>query len=201
MTTRHAYLEAFVARLSDELVLTSVGATARELDALAPRDGSLYRLHLGGTTAVALGLALALPRRRVVAFDGDGGILMGLSILPVMGQYAPPNLTVIVFDNRLYEGGGRLPTLTARGVDLVAIAVAAGIRGAIRVSDVQGFERALDATHWAGAASFILAEAEPGTQAPYNAMDGTENKYRFIHHVEETEGVQVLQGPSRPSAR
>ena len=66
---------------------------------------------------------------------------------------------------------------------------------------MRGFERALDATHGAGAASFILAEAEPGTHAPYNAMDGTENKYRFIHHVEETEGVQVLQGPSRPSAR
>jgi hypothetical protein len=31
-------------------------------------------------------------------------------------QYAPPNLTVIVFDDRLYEGGGRLPTLAARRV-------------------------------------------------------------------------------------
>ena len=52
-----------------------------------------------------------------------------------------------------------------------------------------------------GETGFIVASVEPGTRASYAAMDGTENKYRFIHYIEETEGIQVLQGPARPSVR
>ena len=201
MTTRHEYLERFVARLTDELIITSVGATARELQAIAPRDGSLYRVHLGGAVSMGLGLALALPHRRVVSFDGDGGALMGLSVLPVVGQCQPPNLLVIVFDNQLYEGGGRLPTLTARGTDLVGIAKGAGIANSVRVTDTSGFETALDEAARTSGTSYIVAQAEPGSQVPYAPMDGTENKYRFIAHIEQTEGIQVLQGPGRPAAR
>ena len=201
MTTRRAYLERFVARLTDELIVTSVGASARELQALAPRDGSLYRVQLGGAAALALGLALALPNRRVVAFDGDGGAMMGLSALPVVALQAPPNLLVVVFDNALYEGGGRLPTITAQGTDIAAIARGAGIRHAVAVDGVDAFEAALDEAYGGAGPGYIVAKAEPGSQAPYASMDGTENKYRFIAHVEATEGVQVLQGPARPSGR
>jgi sulfopyruvate decarboxylase subunit beta len=201
MTTRHDYLERFVARLNDELIVTSVGASARELQAMAPRDGSLYRVHLGGATALALGLALALPNRRIVAFDGDGGAMMGLSVLPVVALNAPSNLIVIVFDNALYEGGGRLASITARGTDIAAVARGAGIRNAVAVDGVDAFEIALGEAFRGEGPGYIVARAEPGSQAPYASMDGTENKYRFIHHVEETEGVQVLQGPARQAAR
>lgn len=201
MTTRHEYLERFVSHLTDELIITSVGATARELQAQAPRDGSLYRVHLGGAVSMGLGLALALPNRRVVSFDGDGGALMGLTVLPVVGLEQPPNLLVIVFDNQLYEGGGRLPTLTARGTDLVGIAKGAGIANAVGVDGIDEFDAALDEAGRSSRTGYIVAQAEPGSQVGYAPMDGTENKYRFIAHIEQTEGIQVLQGPGRPAAR
>jgi thiamine pyrophosphate-dependent acetolactate synthase large subunit-like protein len=201
MTTRQQYLEHFISTLGDELILTSVGASARELQALAPREGSLYRVHLGGTTSMAMGLALALPQRQVVAFEGDGGVLMGLSALPVVARQQPSNLLVIVFDNGLYEGGGRLPTITAQGTDIVAIAKGAGITDAVRVSGVDAFATALAESRASGGTGYIVAETVPGSQQPYDPMDGTENKYRFIHHIESTEGVQVLQGPGRSSVR
>jgi thiamine pyrophosphate-dependent acetolactate synthase large subunit-like protein len=201
MTTRQEYLEHFVSRLTDELLLTSVGASARELQALALRDGSLYRVHLGGTTSMAMGLALALPQRRVVAFEGDGGVLMGLSSLTVVGRQQPPNLTVIAFDNGLYEGGGRLPTITSEGTDIVAVARGAGITDAVRVRGVDAFAAALGEAYASGGTGYIVADTEPGSQLPYASLDGTENKYRFINHIEATEGVQVLQGPGRSSVR
>ena len=201
MTTRYQCLQRLAPRITDELIVTSVGATARELHALIPRDGNLYRVHMGGSESLGLGLAMALPHRRVIAFEGDGSVLMGLSALPVIGRYRPPNLLVVVFDNQLYEGGGRLPTMTAQGTDLVALAQAAGIRAALRVEDAEGFDVALEAAFRSGETGYIVASVEPGTSAPYAAMDGTENKYRFIHYIEETEGIQVLQGPARSSAR
>jgi len=201
MTTRYECLSRLASRISDELVVTGPGATARELYELKERDGNLYRVYLGGVTSLALGLALALPQRRVIALEGDGSLLMGLTVLPLLGHYNPKNLLVIVFDNGLYEGAGKLPTLTARGTDLAAVARAAGIRGAREATDVETFEQALDVALQAKDTGFLVAKVDPGSQAPYAALDGIENKYRFVHYVEKTEGVRVFEPPARKSVR
>ena len=83
MTTRHEYLERFVARLTDELLITSVGATARELQAQAPREGSLYRVHLGG----AVSMVVAAQEPMVEAVVGEAGFSSYRSAARhVMGQ-------------------------------------------------------------------------------------------------------------------
>ena len=66
------------------------------------------RVDGDGLREIGLGVALAVPDRSTVVFDGDGNLLMSLGILPmigggpVMGPQRPANLVHVVFDNALY---------------------------------------------------------------------------------------------------
>ena len=82
---------------------------------------------MGGAAAIGLGLALAQPERRVLVITGDGDMLMGLGSLATIAVQQPANLAIVVFDNERYGETGMQPTHTAHGVDLAAMAQAAGI--------------------------------------------------------------------------
>ena len=84
--------------MTEELVITNLANTANEWRSVRPHDGNLYFVGMGMVTPYALGLALALPHRQVLALDGDGGILFELSVLGTLAQTAPDNLCVVVLD-------------------------------------------------------------------------------------------------------
>ena len=116
-------LSALAARAQDALVVTSAGATTLEWSALRPSDGNFRVRTLGLCSSIALGMALGLPHRKVIALDGDGSLLMNLCSLPTIARMQPKNLIHIVFDNQVYEASGCGETATAGGADLVRIAL------------------------------------------------------------------------------
>ncbi len=194
MVTRYELLEILGKRVTDELVVTNIGAVAREWYHIKERDGNLYPVYMSGATPQALGLALAVPHRKVIGLDCDGAVLMGLTALPALAEQDPKNLTIIVFDNEVYGDAGRVPTFTARASDLAGIARSSGIRNAITVRDAAEFTSALDASNKADGATYIVAKVETGYAAvPYAAFDGFENKYRFIRYVERTENIKIIK--------
>ena len=84
--------EAFAGR---PLVMTC-GAPCRELASLGRRPTHLYLLDsMGLAGAVGLGLALA-GKGPLAAVEGDGSLLMGLSVLASIGFHRPPGLTLVV---------------------------------------------------------------------------------------------------------
>src|ERR1700721_2299766 len=84
----------------DAPVGLSLGGIAREMLAVAGRKGNHFISldAVGQTVSVALGLALGLGlgRRRtgdkVIAIEGDGSLLMGLSVLGTVGHLKPGGL-------------------------------------------------------------------------------------------------------------
>src|SRR5262245_57609456 len=132
-------MQALAPMLTDELVVTNVARTGFETKMAMPREGNLYTMGMGLVTPVVLGLALALPHRGVIALDGDGSILLNLGTLSTVGNYAPPNLMSIIFDNESYASTGGLPTATAGKTKLVEIAKGAGISNAVEVSTIEDF--------------------------------------------------------------
>src|SRR5262249_62425170 len=58
----------------------------------------LIGFNMGFATPVGLGLALALPHRRVFILDGDGGVLLLAAVLADLGSQQPPK-AVVVADN------------------------------------------------------------------------------------------------------
>ncbi len=191
-------LEALAKRVDDDLVVTNLGSVAREWFNLNDRDGNLYRPYMGHPTPLALGLALALPERRVIAIDGDGSMLMGLTVLPVLGSQSPSNLVVIVIDNETYEATGGPASLTASGVNLSGMAHAAGVPNTWLVRDLDAFETAIDEAFERKGASFITAKVEASKRrVPYADLEGPENKYRFVRYIERTENLQIIKRPKK----
>src|SRR5277367_4902638 len=139
---RFECMKALGARLKDELVILSLGASVDEWYNAAPhmRSASLFQQQLGCVTPEAFGLAVGLPHRRVISLDTDGGMMFNLGILATLANERPKNLLVIVWDNECYQSIGGPPTHTAAGiVDLAAIARGAGIDDAYTVRTVEEF--------------------------------------------------------------
>ncbi len=193
-------MKVLAARLTDELVILSLGGSVDEWYNAAPhkREASLFQQQLGCVTPEAFGLAVGLPHRRIVALDTDGGLLFNLGILATLANEQPKNLLVVVWDNECYQSIGGPPTHTAAGiVDLAAIARGAGIRQAHPACDLTTFEKLCDEGLQAGELYLIVAKVGP-TLAPglkRKHSDGIEDKYVFVRFVEKTEGVTII-GPS-----
>jgi thiamine pyrophosphate-dependent acetolactate synthase large subunit-like protein len=133
----------------DSPIVLGLGGIAREMLAVAGRKGNHFISldAMGQTVPVALGLALGLGQRpgKVIAIEGDGSLLMGLSIMSTAGHLKPENLIVYVLDNGVYLATGGQPTASA-DIDLVAVAQACSWRGA---RDVRTAGELAAATDWA----------------------------------------------------
>ena len=135
-----------VAKLkNEEAVIGGIGNTNFDLWAAGHRPQNFYMLGgLGLAFPIALGVALAQPNRRKVALEGDGSLLMQLGSLTTIATLAPKNLTMVVMDNGVYQITGAQPTPAAAVADIVAIAVASGLRNSTWAADEECFERLID---------------------------------------------------------
>jgi thiamine pyrophosphate-dependent acetolactate synthase large subunit-like protein len=134
-----------VARLKyQEAVVAGIGNTNRDLYGAGHRPQNFYMLgSMGLACPIALGLALAQPDRGVIALEGDGSILMSLGCLTTIGKVAPRNLTIIIWDNGIYQATGKQPTATAGSTDIVAVAKSVGIPNSQWVRDIDHFDQLL----------------------------------------------------------
>jgi len=195
MMQRYDYLKAIAGDVGDALVV-SAGWAAREWQALRSGDGNFRPRTLGLASSIALGIALGLPRRKVIVIDGDGAFLMNLCGLPTIAWQNPPNLIHLLFDNQCYEASGATETATVMGADAVALAKGAGYKHACWVKSPKEFREEFLKAWKRNKVSFIAARVEQGQPAlPPIRVDELENKYRFIRHIEATEKKGIL-GPS-----
>ena len=196
---RYDCMKALASRIEDELVVLSLGGSVDEWYNAAPhmRAASLFQQQLGCVTPEAFGLAVGLPHRRIVSLDTDGGMLFNLGILATLGNEQPNNLLVVVWDNECYFSVGGPPSHTAGRVDIAGMARGAGIEHAYSVDRLEDFERRCEEGLRAEAPYVIVAKVEPGVEPGMarKPSDGREDKYIFVRHVEESEGI-VIMGPS-----
>lgn len=168
--TRTDALRRIVAAYPDAPTVVTLGATTRELIALGRADNHLYILDsMGLPPAIGVGLALALARSsfdKVVVIEGDGSLLMGLSIFATIGHVRPDKLVLITLDNGAYASTGGQPT-AAPSIDLSAMARAAGM-AAEDVADDAALTAALGRTQTATQAAFLrVAIGGPNLKTPY----------------------------------
>lgn len=122
----------FVARLlalcPEALVITGLGSPTYDVFAAGDSPNHFYLWGaMGGSTAMAIGLALAQPNRSVVAITGDGEQLMGIGSLATAGAQQPPNLTLVVLDNGHFGETGMQRSHSSLGTRLSQVAKACGI--------------------------------------------------------------------------
>lgn len=158
-------------------------------------DNTCSLAMLGSISSTALGLAMALPHRRIIALDTDGSILLNTGILCTLGNQRPENLTIIVFDNGIYESIGGPPTLTARHTDLARMAEGAGCINCCTAWEVTAFGENVQRLLTDDEFGLIVAKIKPGVypwpSEKRRPTDGVEDKYRFIRYVEKLEGIVI----------
>ena len=170
-----------VARLKhDEAVIGGIGNTNFDLWAAGHRPQNFYMLgSMGLAFPIALGVALAQPKRRVIALEGDGSLLMQLGCLTTIATLAPQNLTLIVMDNGIYQITGGQPT-PGRHADIVAIAAGCGLTKSAWAADEEDFERLVDQAQASSGPSLIAAgiDDRPGVGA--TRRDPVQIRERFM---------------------
>ncbi len=201
MVTRFALLKELSAMVADDvLVLTSIGNNSGFWGQLNDREANLFHLTMGMCSSTALGLSLALPKRKIIALDSDGNLTLNLGVLGTIATEAPKNLTIVVMDNQNYLGSNKsepgMPTATAARMNLEAVAKGCGIESACTIEDAAAFRAAIESALTGPGPHFIRARVEMlDSDAPKKSKrvpDPRENKYGFANYIQKTEGVEIL---------
>ena len=189
---RYDYLKAIADDAGDALAVCT-GWAAREWWAVRPSDGNLKTRTLGLVSSIAAGLAIALPRRKVIAIDGDGAFLMNLCGLPTIARQNPGNFLHLLFDNEIFEASGGTAT-ASRDCDAVTLAKGAGYKHALWVNTPEEFRDGFTSAWKKNQLTLLAVKVEPGQpeDLPPLKLDELENKYRFIRHLEATEKQPIL---------
>jgi len=145
----------------DEAVVGGIGNANFDLWASGNRPQNFYMLgSMGLAIPIALGVAIAQPKRHVVALEGDGSLLMQLGCLATVGMLKQKNLTMLVWDNGIYQITGGQPTASASAADLVAIGRGSGIANAAWAADEDDFDRLVAVALKDGGPSLIVARID-----------------------------------------
>ena len=170
------------ARLThEEAVIGGIGNNNFDLWESGQRAQNFYMLgSMGLTIPIALGVALAQPARHVVALEGDGSLLMQLGCLATVAARAPRNLTIVIWDNGIYQITGAQPTASAETADLVAIAQGAGIGKSAWAADEEDFDRLFVRALAEGGPSLIAARIDHQPAVGTTERDPVQIRARFM---------------------
>ena len=126
MNYRQALNEVFSLLKDEDVAVFSTGIISREAFSLRDRPANFYMLgSMGMAVSFSLGIALSLPRQKVVVVDGDGAAFMNLGGLAMAGYSRAKNIVHIVLDNGVYASTGAQRCISS-SLDLCAFARASG---------------------------------------------------------------------------
>jgi len=182
MIDRAEAFDVLASCITDELVITGIGSQTASWFRAKHRLENLYlRGPMGLSVAVALGVATVHPRRRVVAIEGDGSMLMSLSSLASVGHRSPRNLIIVCMDNGIYEAGGRGPTVNAEKTSFCKIAEGLGITRTRSVDNSQDLRTEFNEGLKMSECLFLHVKIAPSS-IPYKGpgLAAYEMKYHFL---------------------
>ena len=167
-------------RLTDELVVTSLGTPSYLVNAAGDRPLNFYLwAAMGMASSTGLGLAIAQPERRVVVVDGDGAALMNLGGMVTVASRAPKNLLWVILENRVFLETGGQPIAAGRTADLVTLARGAGIANAARADGLDELGALLDRSLSEPGPTLVVARVGTDSSTAFPIVDPIRLKHRF----------------------
>ena len=183
-------------RRDDEIVITAMG-TAREWMVLGshPLDFVLVPSSMGQASSLGLGMALAQPERNVIVCNGDGSTLMNLGSLVTITAEAPQNLTLLLFDNTVYEVTGLQATPGSacsrsdnRDIEFGSLAKACGFQSLFEFNAIEEWRvAARDVIESPGPTCAWLKVAPiPGAGGPRSPSPGRKRAVQFAEALKNS---------------
>ncbi|KAL3925595.1 MAG: hypothetical protein SGPRY_003607 [Prymnesium sp.] len=163
-----------------DAVVATTGYTSRELYELRSALGESHEQDfltvgsMGHAIAIAQGIAIAQPARRVWCLDGDGSALMHLGSMAVSSSRKLHNLRHVLLNNSVHDSVGGQPTAASQGtngetegdatLNFSALARAIGYRTVSCVSSLEELATAFSSTNQDGPC-FVEIKLKLGTRA------------------------------------
>jgi phosphonopyruvate decarboxylase len=123
----------------NQLFISTTGMTSRELYEYRKSNGQTHKNDLyivgsmGHASAIAMGAAKASENSKIICIDGDGGVLMHMGNLALIGQSGLANLFHIVINNGAHDSVGGQPTVGLK-INLIEVAKSCGYTRVASVS-------------------------------------------------------------------
>ena len=146
----------------NDVFVCTTGKLSREVFEIRERRGDghgrdfLTVGSMGHSIAIAHGIALAKPERRILCLDGDGAAIMHLGSLAVVGVNHPSNLVHVVINNGAHETVGGIPVVSSN-LNLCEIALNLGYRHSFRATNKSELSGALSRIKYLCGPIFIEA--------------------------------------------
>ena len=178
MLTKDEMLAPLARLREDQIVVTTMSVvrpwarhSQSELD-FASADSAM-----GHAADLALGLALAQPKRGVICLNGDGSMLMSLGTLATIVDSGVTNLTLVIVVNGTYEITGSQPLAAGGTIDFGAVARAVGFRRTYTFEQVDEYERQLPEVLAGVGPVLASVRVEPGSERPLARRPSAASRY------------------------
>ena len=178
MLTRGQVLDPLVRHRTDEIVVTTMGAT-RPWGRISDSDLDFASADsaMGHAADLALGIALARPDRTVVCLNGDGSMLMTLGTLATVVGSEVTNYVLFIMDNGVFEITGHQSVAASGHIDYAEMAHAAGFTKALAFSDARSYAESVEEILTQPGPSLVHLLLEPGSEGPISRNDREKGRY------------------------
>ena len=155
------------------------------------RDLPLGDPAMGGHAAFALGLALAQPKQKIVLFDSDGDIQMGMGILATIAEQQPRNFYHFMLDNECYATTGGQPVPHAKTIAYHDVARACGYTRTHAYDNLETFSINIERILGEPGPVFVALKVNPDIE---NKPIGARVKWRKRSQVQVVEDLKKELG-------
>lgn len=195
MLSRQQLLEPLARRRTDEVVVTTM-STVRPWARYADSDLDFASADsaMGHAADLALGIAMAQPRRTVICLNGDGSMLMSLGTLVTVVEAGVRNLVLFVAVNGTYEITGNQPIPAAQRLDFPGLARAAGFPRVFAYDDAGAYESALDDILSQPGPTFVCAYCEAGSEGPISRTASEPARYLQVSLADGSRRLRAALG-------
>lgn len=192
LLSRETVIQSLMQVLPDDVpVVATTGMASRELHEYRKVQGKadlgqdfLTVGGMGHASQIACGIAMQLPRRKVLCLDGDGAMLMHMGSLLLSAKQH--NLIHVVVNNGAHDSVGGQPTL-AKGHELSEVATASGYSLCLNARTIFEVKAALLEALTHDGSCFIEVLCKCGAREDLGRPDRTpaQNKRAFMRFVEQ----------------
>ena len=178
MLTRAQVLDPLAQHRTDEIIVTTMGAT-RPWGRISDSDLDFASADsaMGHAADLALGIALARPDRTVACLNGDGSMLMTLGTLATVVGSGATNYVLFVIDNGVFEITGHQSVAASGKIDYAMMAQAAGFQEVLVFDDARSYAESIGDILTQPGPTFVHLLVEPGSEGPISRNDREKGRY------------------------
>lgn len=191
LMTREEVLEIILDKLSiDTVIVSTTGKTSREIFEIREKRSETHHMDfltvgsMGHCSSIALGIAIAQPKRNVICIDGDGALIMHMGSLSTIGKIMPRNFYHILINNNVHESVGGQET-SAKNIDMPIMARSNGYKHAYIAHDFPQLKTLLCTLLATEGPSFLEIKVRQGSRLNLGrpTIKPIDNKTIFMNYL------------------